>query len=142
MDQSNVVVAAPDGSIDSGVQPVASTTAWQPVGRIICLGRSVVLQGLVGAGGALGRLKVTQAARVGADHNDLAVDADFATGTAAVPVCLAAKDGGGHVSPQTTPAGGSFQLRLADGAAEYAVYAMAATTPTTLQLVGSVWGHK
>jgi hypothetical protein len=127
-------------TFDLGAQPVNSTSAWICVGvvqaRVGNIGqagngaRPIAVQGLVGAGGALAHFKITQAAVVGGAHNDLAVDTDFATGTEAIPICLPS-------SPETTAAGGSFQVELAGGAAEYGFWAQAASATTTLEILGT-----
>jgi hypothetical protein len=134
MDTSTVVTPHPvDGSFDTGAQPVNSTTVWQPIGRLCGVrGRKILIEGIVGAGGAIAHFKVTRAAFQDGNHLQLMADTDFNTGTEdlqdAIPPNL-----------YQTAAGATFQIFLNANGHEYAFYAQAASSNTTLQIRGT--GH-
>lgn len=91
--------------------------------------RPVILHVMVGAGGALGALKVTQTLVSGGTHKDLFVGADFGTPNVALPWVLG-------TNIHLTAANGTFQLRLESGAWEYTIWAKKATSNTTMILEG------
>lgn len=121
-----------EAGFDAGTAAVTDAAAWVAVALIQAQGRELLLQGDVGAGGALAHLKITLALAMGsavADHKDLAVDTDLATATTAIPYVLG-------TAIHQTAAGGSFVLRLAAGAGEYMVWAKKAAGNTTLRIRG------
>jgi hypothetical protein len=127
-----MVTVGPGGQarFDTAAVAVTDATNYVEVATIQASGRGVLLRIDVGAGGAIAHLKITQAADdLASDHNALAEDTDFASATVAVPYVLGS-------SIHQTAAGGSFQIRLAAGAAEYKVLAKKATNNTTVRVRG------
>jgi hypothetical protein len=122
-----------DSSFDSGVQPVASSSVWVGVARLVGVrGRKITLRGTVGAGGALGHLKIMQTALENQPHINLAVDTDLNTATKTIPLIL-------PLNAYQTAAGGIFEIEIDGSAAEYSIYAQAASTATTLQIQGDAF---
>jgi hypothetical protein len=124
---------APDraGQVDSGAVAVTDAGSYVEVCRIQAEGRPVLIRGVVGAGGAIAHLKIAQSVVQAGDVNDVAEDAGLATATVTIPYILGS-------TIHETAANGSFQMKLASGAADYVVYAKKATDNTTVRIVGRV----
>jgi hypothetical protein len=122
----------------SPVVDLGTSGSLVPVARIQAMGRPVLLQGIV-TGSALAHLKITQAAVRDGVHESLASDADFNNENVANPYTLSIENGTSQPTPYLTAAGGTFQIRLESGAAEYAVYAGSNGTDTQLQVQGSCY---
>ena len=126
---------ANDGSLIGTPEAVPGTGAWTRIAVFQIDSKSqqrgrTVVTGLVGANAITG-LKVTRATQRGGIHVDVAVDSDLAASNVEVQSCFPAL-------AYLTGAGGSFQIALNNsGAAEWAVWAKAATA-TTVQCTAVV----
>ena len=116
---------------DSGEIAVADAANWVLVSTITAAGRPVALSGTVGAGGALGGLRLTRTMHADGAEVDLLIDADLSAGTEVIPDCT-------PNNPHLTAAAGSFALSVISRAQVLRVYAKKFDTDTTLRVRGQV----
>lgn len=92
---------------------------------------------IVGAGGALGHLKLTRADAIGGLHVDWLVDTDFNTATDEMIDCVV--PGSSPPNIYTLAANGVGQIKLNDcrSVCEIGIWAKAASANTTLQVTGN-----
>ena len=113
---------------------INSTSSYVLVDTVIVpqrmRGRPFIVKGVVGSGGAIAGLKFTEAALSEDPHYPLLQDADFNTPTGLMPFATA--------NPFQTAAGGQFIIRFAAAPPEFAIWAKAASSATTLQVSGSI----
>lgn len=133
----NPTPISPNHQFNTGAVNITSTSAYQLVGLITgCRGRRVVVEVLVGAGGALAHLALSRAAVPGGNHQSIAIDTDFNTATADLRDVV---NGSATPNVYQTAAGGNFQFSLDAVADEYALWAQVASTATTVQMVGTAY---
>ena len=114
-------------AIDSTDSYVLVDTIVVPPGKRGC---PFIIKGVVGGGGALAGLQFTEAAFAEDTHYPLFQDDDFDLPNLLMPFATN--------NAYQTPAGGQFILRFAAAPPEFAIWAMAAGTNTTLQISGSI----
>jgi hypothetical protein len=107
---------------------------------ILCSGHPVLLEGLVGAGGALGSFQLQVKATSGGTFDAWKTDADFNTPTQQMPELW------GSAYPATpihqTPADGRFKILMnLPGAHTIRVRAAKTTTDTTLRITGAIYSR-
>jgi len=129
--------------VDTGAVNVTASD-WANIATIkLAGGKSDALMTLiVGSGGALGHFKLTRAASAGGLHVDWLVDTDFNTATDEMIDCVVPGQSPPNIS--TLAASGAGQIRLANlrSVVEVGIWAKAASTATTLQVVGAFMSSK
>ena len=114
----------------SGVA-VTSSSDWVRICQITPKGHKVIFCGEVGPDGALGHLRVTQAATDVGVHNTLVEDTGLNAATDAIPYCI-------PTNAYITAASGTFQFLVDSGAVEVSIWAKKASDDTTLKISGSI----
>ena len=130
-------------TVDTGAVAVTSG-AWANIATITLAGGKAdgLMTFIVGAGGALGHFKLSRASSSGGLHVDWIVDTDFNTATDEQIDCVVPGSSPPNIS--TMAANGVGQIRLANlrSVIEIGIWAKAATTDTTLQMIGTFMSSK